>query len=520
MLPDQSGTGYHDLMEMNESALLQQRSQARQFIALIVIGTATAQALGMTLKMPTQLEANDISRWCTVWSLLERGTYAIDECPWQSKTQDKVLKPDKLQPPPDASLVQRFEYAIAPKSWKEGEPVERFYSSKPPLLPTMIAGLLYPFRMATGVPLDQVVEQQRNPRYVQKEIEGQSGKPEFVLETPKEPVKWPVFVFYLKPVIVLFNVVPLLVFLILYARLLDRYAANDWAWFLSLFAAAWGTQLFVFEQTLNNHTIAAFSAFFALYPLIRIWNEGARDGWYFAAAGFFGAFCACNELPAALFGLLLFAMLLIRFPRQTLLYFVPAAAVPCLAFLTTQFIAMGQFKPAYEEFGTRSYNYEGSYWNTPLEFDYFNKEPEPYSVYLFHMVLGHHGIISLTPIVLFSAYGVLAQWFGKRRRLTAVAWLTAILTVAMLAFYTWNPKARNYGGSTQGLRWLFWLFPFWLIMLPMGVEPGQDRRWFRWLSLLALLVSAFSIGYALRSPWSHPWVLDMMEHLNLYTLRR
>src|SRR4051812_40386555 len=75
------------------------RSEPRRFFALIVIGTSTAMALGATLKMPTQLEANDISRWCTVWSLLERDTYAIDNCPWQAKTQDKVRKPDKLTGP-------------------------------------------------------------------------------------------------------------------------------------------------------------------------------------------------------------------------------------------------------------------------------------------------------------------------------------------------------------------------------------------------------------------------------------
>ncbi len=65
---------------------------------LIVIGAATSGdgARPRTLKTPTQLEANDISRWCTVWSLLEEGTYAIDNCPWQAKTQDKVKKPDKL----------------------------------------------------------------------------------------------------------------------------------------------------------------------------------------------------------------------------------------------------------------------------------------------------------------------------------------------------------------------------------------------------------------------------------------
>ena len=37
---------------------------------------------------------------------------------------------------------------------------------------------------------------------------------------------------------------------------------------------------------------------------------------------------------------------------------------------------------------------------------------------------------------------------------------------------------------------------------------------------MALMASAFSIGYGFRNPWSHPWVLDMLEHLNLYVLTR
>ena len=51
--------------------------------------------------------------------------------------------------------------------------------------------------------------------------------------------------------------------------------------------------------------------------------------------------------------------------------------------------------------------------------------------------------------------------------------MTAVLTVVLLAFYTWNPKARNYGGSTQGLRWLFWLIPFWLLLLPRGSKTAS-----------------------------------------------
>lgn len=473
------------------------RSQARHFVGLIVITAAAAQSLGLTLKMPSQLEANDISRWCTVWSLIERGTYAIDDCPWQMKTQDKVLKPSPFETP------------------AEGEkPAEHFYSSKPPLLPTLIAGALYPFRKLSGVPLDRVPTTPRSERYVQKD------KFSFALETPKTPMNWPVHVYYFKPIIILLNVLPYLIFLILYARLLDEFAANDWAWFFGLVAAAWATPLLVFDQTLNNHSVAAFSAFFATFALIRILGAERPSAVWFAIAGFFGAFCACNELPAALFGLLLFAGLLKHDLRRTLLVFVPFALVPCAAFLATQYAAFGQFMPVYEEFGTKSYTYEGSYWNTPLEMDWLNKEPEPRWVYLWHMTFGHHGIFSLTPIVLFSLWGAARILRGKAEGSRPAAWLCLGLTAAMLAFYTWNPKARNYGGSTQGLRWLFWLIPFWAITLPAGVSAGQERRWVRALTLLALAVSVMSVGYALRVPWSHPWLLELMERMGLYSLKR
>src|SRR5260370_18952846 len=128
------------------------------------------------------------------------------------------------------------------------------------------------------------------------------------------------------------------------------------------------------------------------------------------------------------------------------------------------------------------------------------------------MMVGHHGVFSLTPIVLFSLIGAAVE-IVRRGKLSAVAWMTMILTAALLAFYTWNPKARHYGGSTQGLRWLFWLIPFWLLVLPKGVEGGQNRGWVRRLALAALFISVASAGYAMRNPWSHPWLLDAMEHL-------
>ncbi|MGO9463160.1 MAG: hypothetical protein ACLQVF_03210 [Isosphaeraceae bacterium] len=541
------------------------RPEARRFVALIVITTATAIAAGVALRQPTFMGANDISRWCTVWSLLERGTYAIDECPWQADTQDKVFHARR-------AIVG---------SLTEGEPIKHYYSSKPALLPTLIAGILYPARKAAGVPLDHVVFQERAERWTQKPDPASPYKVKGVLEKPTEPLKWPAYIFYFKPIVLLLNVVPFWAFLVLFARVLDRNAANDWAFFFSLIAAACGTYLLPFTQTLNNHTIAAWSAFFALYQFLAVWDEGDRAGWRFAVAGFWAAFAAANELPALAFLALLSCLLLVRFPGKTLLFFAPAAIIPLVAFAIAQYAVFGEFKLAYESFGTDEYLYEGSLWKTPLDLDAFNEHPEPRGIYLLHMTLGHHGVFSLTPIFLLSCWGALrllgapfrslaawtwltllafaglagyylldtAAWraggalapyrwlfygllalaavsasFVVARRasepLLAVAWLTAVLAVVLLAFYTGNPLARNYGGSTQGLRWLFWLIPFWLLLLIKGVEGGQDRRAVQVVSLLALGVSALSVGYAMRNPWSHPWALDALEHLGLYPLAR
>jgi hypothetical protein len=495
---------------MNEFEPKTGRPDSHRFTALFVIIAATGIALGHTLRQPTQMGANDISRWCTVWSLLERGTYVIDECPWQIETQDKVFR--------------------AAKGARGQESVKHFYSSKPALLPTLIAGILYPVRVVTGVPLDSVVLQQRAERWTQKPDPDSTSKIKGVLETPQEPVKWPVYIFYFKPILVIFNIIPYCLFLILFARVLDRYAANDWTWLFCLVAAAFGTYLLPFTQTLNNHTIAASSAFFALYLFLRIWDDGEVRARSFAGAGLFAAFAAANELPALAFLVLLFGMLFVRHPKETLLYFLPAAAVPIAGFLAAQYAVFGELKLAYEAFGSDEYLWEGSLWKTPLDLDAFNEHPESYGTYLFHMTLGHHGVFSLTPIFLFSVVGAARLLAGggrllpllpsKGARMAAVAWLTTVLTLVVLAFYTWNPKARNYGGSAQGLRWLFWLIPFWLLLLPKGVEGGQSRSWVRGLALLALGISVVSVGYAMRNPWSHPWILDALEHLDLYPLLR
>ena len=69
-----------------------------------------------------------------------------------------------------------------------------------------------------------------------------------------------------------------------------------------------------------------------------------------------------NELPALALATGLFLVLLWRSPGKTLLLFIPAALVPLAALAGTNYLALGQLRPAYSEFGGPWYQYEGSHW--------------------------------------------------------------------------------------------------------------------------------------------------------------
>jgi len=431
-------------------------------LGLIFLARAERNSRGVTLPMHS---VNDLSRWATVYSLAERGTYNIDETPWPD-TIDRV----RLH--------------------------GHFYSSKPPLLETLLAGEYLLLKRASF---------------------GQfsfRNSPETVIRTMVASV----------------NLVPLIIFLALFSRLLERLAPDPWVRAYTMAAACGGTFLTGFSITLNNHTIAAFSSFFALYPAFLIWCEGRRGWRLFAVAGFFAGFAAVNEFPAAAFLVALGAGLAWKARRQTLTYFLPLALLPMAGHFTTNYMVTGSLQPAYAL--KSAYVYPGSYWVIDpasgrlvgSEVDVATGKPtgeegkgidnlwEPWPVYLFNMLLGHHGILSLSPIFVFTLLGVWKACRSPANPLRACAALAAFLTLLLLVFYTFFAGQRNYGGMCCGLRWFFWLIPLWLMLLPEGLQGRSVHRCFRGLALACLLVSAASVFYCARNPWSRPWIQQYLYY--------
>lgn len=395
--------------------------------------------------------ANDRSRWCTVWSLAERGTFQIDEIIRQRgwNTIDKVLK--------------------------DGH----FYSSKPPLLTVGVAGLYWGLKRITGQDLLQ-------------QTHG-------VVQT----------------ILLLINLLPFAISMVLLTRIVERHARHDLTRIFIVFAAAFATFLTTFLSTFNNHTVAANCVLWSLCPTLRILTGGERRWYWFALSGLFAALAVTNEFPAAVF-LAGIGLLLLRADwKLTLLAFLPAALIPLAAHFGLTILQTGGLKPFYASFGTDLYNFPGSYWLKPTGVD---RNLDPPWLYFFHCLIGHHGIFSLTPIILLSVLGwIRSARLSLRRPSTIPAnenllhFLSLSCTVVVIGFYMTRTAQYNFGGVTSGLRWTFWLTPLWLWSMIPALDAGVSSAWFRRVTLGLLAVSVFSVTFPWNNPWTHPWLFQVLD---------
>jgi hypothetical protein len=438
---------------------------------------------------------NDRSRFATIRALGDNDTYAIG-----SIHEDGTYRPGSI---------------VAEPGWDTIDKVLRpddglLYSSKPPLLPTLLA---LEYKLLKNM-----------PTFAYSSDAGWHATGRLTFATHPRAL--------VRIIVLTANWVPFVVFLILFARLLDRLTSDVWVRTFTLATAAAGTYLTGFSVTLNNHTIAAFCCFFALYPALIIWLDNRRDWWLFATAGFFASLTAVLELPALAFAaVLLLALAWKGRDLKSLSALVVFALVPLAAHCYTTYQQTGSIMPAYGQKGW--YVFEGSYWKLdstgrlvgsskdPVTGELIIGDPsgidnqyEPWYVYLFHMWLGHHGVFSLTPVMLFVIIGLARVLFRRDEPWTGLALVVMVLTILLAGFYTTGPALgygqRNYGGMCNGMRWLFWLIPLWLIFLPRGLEWQASCRGYRSIAIVLLVISAASAFYASRNPWTRPWLQELL----------
>jgi hypothetical protein len=454
---------------------------------------------------------NDRSRWDTVRALVDHGEYRIGHRDFDGMYASVVASMAAPSGPgplvgacglfPGRSALHDSGICTE-DGWRTIDKVLKpdthdFYSSKPPLLPTLVAGEYYLLKYLFGW---EIFDDRR----------------------PEHDQRWEV----MRTILLTVNALPFLIYLVVLTRLAGRFGQTDWGRLYVVAAGAFGTFLSTFAVTFNNHSVAACTALFALYPTLLIW-DGRQDVWLYVLAGFFAGFTVTSELPAAALAAALFGLLLLRSPGRTLLAYVPAAAVPLAALLLTNYLALGQLEPAYEKFGSPWYEYEGSHWRTDpgevkfgIDWAYLK---EGRGVYGFHVLLGHHGLFSLTPVFLLAVAGAVYLLVRRRgasaegrpgRDLRGPALVTLLVSAVVIGFYVlWvSDRNRNYGGWSVAPRWLIWLTPLLLVTMLPAADRLARRRWGRGLGLGLLALSVLSASYPAWSPWWHPWIYNWLEY--------
>jgi hypothetical protein len=428
--------------------------------------------------------SNDRSRWATVRALVENGTYVIGR---RENFREKHGYTD-------TGIIFEDDYKSIDKVMnpETGE----FYSSKPPVFATLLAG----------------------EYWVLKQALGWSIKADRWLVVPT--------------ILLTVNVIPFAIYLVLFARLCERFGTTDFGKLLAFATACLGTFLTTFSVTLNNHSPAAYCCLFAVYPLLScqksessvdaaLVSDSRLNGRLFIC-GFFAGWAAAFDLPAASFAVAVFLICLAWKPKATLLFMLPGLVIPAVAFFATNYAALGRFMPAYGEFGGPWYDFPGSQWvrlkeiPRPHGIDFAE---EPRTVYAFHCLFGHHGWFSLTPVWLVGAAAmiyhgrraVVDTWARIGWTLPMILALAAVLTATVFVFYVYVQKTNNYGGNTAGLRWFFWLTPLWLLATLKGGDLLANRRWLRWAAVVLFGFSVLAVFYPAWNAWRSPWILQLCE---------
>lgn len=449
----------------------------RQQVYALLITVAAGLCLGRIMLVERWWGDNDGSRWLTAQALATTGSYVIGERieypngeyldrgllfkDGKARSNDVVLSPTPVWENADArgSMPAR---------------IKRFYSSKPTLLPTLMGGLTRLVERVTP----------------------------WTLEESPGPV--------IRIGLVVFNWLPFVLMLLALTGLIEQYGRTDWGRCFAVAAACFGTFVTSFQTSINNHTVAAAAISFALYFMLR---PAGPNQLHAFIAGFWAGFAAANELPAMAFIGLVLLDLVLRGQWRYVPMFAVAAALPIAGEAMLNWLALGTSVPAYAKVGTEWYTFPGSYWANKKEID---AAADPMLVYLAHLLVGHHGLFSLTPVFILGLVEMIKSWQADAampeglRRIGRIGSVTAVVVVGFYVFTT-----NNYGGWTLGPRWLFWLTPFFILLMLPWLDQAATVRPRRNFATFLLGWSAFSVFYMGLNPWYHPWLFWLCHSCGL-----
>ncbi|MDR0391022.1 MAG: hypothetical protein LBH59_03875, partial [Planctomycetaceae bacterium] len=240
------------------------------------------------------LSGNDRSRWGTIRALVEpdmRVTRKIKNKDGSESEKIVWYAIDKVQSEKGFDTIDMVKHSL-PDDPETGY----LYSSKPPLLPTLMA-IPYAAIYHGSKLIHQYTTQNNtnttpnlNPNNTQNdEIPESLGN--YYYENSESNIIELISLgeredryLVVRIMLVLVNLIPIVFCWVLLSRVVDRFGTNDWTRVFCVAFICFGTFLSTFIVTLNNHIPAMICVTISGYAAIRIFFDDERRLRYFALA--------------------------------------------------------------------------------------------------------------------------------------------------------------------------------------------------------------------------------------------
>lgn len=384
--------------------------------------------------MPPRLSGNVSSRYMTIESIVERGSLAIESSPLRAGSGS-----------PDLARFGRH-----------------LYSDKPPVLSAMGAVVYLPL-FESGM-----------------RFSGRAGH--FVL------VNW----------VLVASVVGVAsaLTLVWLRQLLQVVPVRPWVADLLALGFGFGSLLFAYGVTFNNHSIAAACVTGSLALIVlEDAGETRRQSRRFAT-GLLAGLTAAVDLPVGGVLLVALSVWLVLRARAIPWAFLAGASFPLSLHAGLQSLVTGTPLPV--EMYPEAFNYPGSYWATGQG---VWTEHGPRWQFGLELLLGPQGWLTVTPVLAFAAAG-LVQTLGRRDDpLRPLAAAVSGMVAVLLAYYVWGVRRTDYAGQSFGVRHLLAISPACYVFAVAAV--ARWRSWIGWTVFIACLAVGMVYGFeGMRDPWS------------------
>lgn len=287
----------------------------------------------------------------------------------------------------------------------------------------------------------------------------------------------------------------------IYLYKIFKFLAVEERWInVLLIIAGTGTLLLPYSTVFSNHVVSGSLLVAGFYYLLRV-KESIR---YSLLSGLLITLAGSIDVVAFIF-LPFLAVSFFNKPLKSKIVFSLACALVLVIYFQLNLYTSGSLLPP--SMNQSLWEYPGSAFDrTNLSGLAYYSNFSDLLTYAIHMIIGHRGLISYTPILVFSIFGFVKVFQNKQFKYRQEFLLILLASSAYVLMYIL--RSNNYSGDSYGVRWYANLM--FLLCLPLAQisEEVKSSKIFRKAFIIVSCMSIFISFVGV----NHPFVPVNEQH--------